>query len=99
MFIGNSSSGIIEAPSLKLPVVNIGSRNVGREHAKNIIFADPKRVNIKKAIEKALYDKRFQSVVNKCKNPYGKGGTARSIINILKKTELNKKLLLKKITY
>jgi GDP/UDP-N,N'-diacetylbacillosamine 2-epimerase (hydrolysing) len=99
VLVGNSSSGIIEAPSLKLPVVNIGSRNIGREHAKNILFVDPKQAHIRQAIEKALYDKKFKSNVRKCKNPYGSGGTALKIINILKKTELNKKLMLKKVTY
>jgi len=99
VLIGNSSSGIIEAPTLKLAVINIGSRNVGREHSDNILFIDPDSSAIKKAIEKALYDKKFKAQVRKCKNPYGIGGTARAIINILKKTELNNKLMLKKVTY
>ena len=99
VLVGNSSSGIIEAPFLKLPVVNVGSRNTGREHAKNIIFVEPKKANIKRGIEKALNDKRFKSIVKNSKNPYGKGGTTNAIIKILNKIEISKKLMLKKVTY
>ncbi len=100
VLIGNSSSGIIEAPTLGLPVVNVGSRNIGREHGTNILFTDPKKASIKKAIEKALHDKKFISAVKKSKNPYGGGHTADTIINILRAVDLDsKKLMLKKITY
>ena len=80
-------------------MVNIGSRNVGREHAENVIFVAPEKKAIQMAIKKALYNKKFQRVVRECKNPYGNGGTADAIINILKKTEFDKKLMTKKITY
>ena len=99
VLIGNSSSGIIEAPSLKLPVVNIGSRNIGREYAENVIFVEPERNEITKAIKKTLYDKKFLNEVKKCKNPWGNGKTSERIIKILKKVRLDKKLLQKKITY
>jgi len=99
VLIGNSSSGIIEAPSLKLPAVNIGSRNVGREHGENVIYVDADKRKIMKAIRKALYDSRFLIRVKQCKNPWGDGKTSGRIIKILSKIKLDKKLLQKKITY
>lgn len=99
VLIGNSSSGIIEAPSIKLPVVNIGLRNTGREHAENIIFADPAKNDIIEAIKKTLYDKKFRKKLKTCKNPYGDTKTVEKIINILNKIKINKKLLTKYLTY
>jgi len=99
VLIGNSSSGIIEAPSIKLPVVNIGSRNVGREHGENVIFVAANKNKILRGIKMALYDEKFRRKVKKCKNPYGDGKTAGRIIKILNKIKINKKLLQKKITY
>lgn len=97
--IGNSSSGIIEAPSFQLPAINIGTRQEGRERADNIIQADYDREQIKKAIEKAIFDKKFKKRVRECKNSYGDGKTANRIIKILVKTKIDKKLLDKKISY
>ncbi len=99
VLIGNSSSGIIEAPSVKLPVVNIGSRNTGREHGGNVIFVDPQKNDIVKAIKKALYNKKFREKLKKCRNPYRNGRTVDKIVNILSKIKINKKLLVKRITY
>jgi len=99
LLIGNSSSGIIEAPSLKLPVVNIGSRNVGREHSKNVIFVDAKKKDIIWAIKKAFEDKEFIRKVNKCVNPYGDGNTSSKIVKILENIKINNNLLRKRITY
>jgi len=97
--IGNSSSGIIETPSLKLPVVNIGSRNVGREHANNVIFVDAKKEEIIKAVKIALYDKDFREKVKDCINPYGDGKASERIVKILSEIKIDKKLLQKRITY
>ncbi len=99
VLIGNSSSGIIEAPALGLPAVNIGSRNTGREHGKNVIFSSALKKEIVKAINRALYDKKFINCLKKQRNPYGRTGASDKIIKILAKTEINKKLLSKKITY
>jgi len=99
VMVGNSSSGIIEAPSFKLPVVNIGKRQEGRERAENIIDVDYNRIKIKKAINKALYDKKFKGKVKKCRNPYGDGKAAIRIVNILSKVNIDEKLLQKKIIY
>jgi len=99
VLIGNSSSGIIEAPSIGLPVVNIGSRNTGREHADNVIFVDAEREKIEEAIKVALYDEEFVERARKCKNPYGDGRTSERIVDVLSKITIDKELLRKKITY
>lgn len=77
--IGNSSSGLIEAPTLNLPTVNIGPRQKGRERAKNVIDVDYNRKQISKAISKVL-GWRF----NRLKNPYGDGKTSQRVIKFLK---------------
>ena len=97
--VGNSSSGIFEAPSFHLPVVNIGPRQIGRERAENVIDVGYDKNEIKKAIKKALYDVKFKEAVKKCKNPYGDGKASERIVRILNEIDIDKNLLEKKITY
>ena len=98
--IGNSSSGIIEAPSFGLPVVNIGTRQAGRERAKNIIDVDYKKEDIKKAIKKALFDKKFKQQVRYSKNPYiGTQMAGLKIAKVLGGITIDEKLLQKKLSY
>lgn len=97
--VGNSSSGIIETPVFKVPCVNIGTRQAGRFRSSNVIDAPYERMAIKKAIRKAVCDKKFRRLVRKCRNPYGNGNAASKIVNVLKSMPLNKALLQKKITF
>jgi UDP-hydrolysing UDP-N-acetyl-D-glucosamine 2-epimerase len=99
VMVGNSSSGIIEAPSFGLPVVNIGSRQEGRQRAENVIDVDYDKEQIKAAIKKALYDEDFKEKVKKCKNPYGDGKAGVRIADILSKVKTDKNLLQKRLTY
>lgn len=99
LMIGNSSSGIIEAPSFKIPVVNIGSRQQGRERSTNIIDVQPEKNKIIKAIDFALHDKNFRQEVQTCKNRFGDGLAAKKIIKILKEIPLDEPLIQKQITY
>jgi len=99
VLIGNSSSGIIEAPSFGLPAVNIGSRQEGRERAENVIDVGYDKNEIIGSIKKALYDEEFKARVKKCKNPYGDGKTGKRVADILSKIEINNKLLQKKLIY
>lgn len=78
LMIGNSSSGIIETPFLKLPTINIGNRQDGRIKPKNIIDAKPTAIDIKKAINKSL-SKHFLKSLKKMKNPYYKNNSAKII--------------------
>src|SRR3989338_3882182 len=99
LMIGNSSSGIIEAPSFGLPVVNIGTRQAGRERAKNIIDVDYKKEDIKKAIKKALFDKKFKQQVRYSKNPYiGTQMAGLKIAKVLGGITIDEKLLQKKLS-
>lgn len=79
VLIGNSSSGLIEAPSLNLPAVNIGPRQAGREQAKNIINVGYDQKQIQSAIAKALTWK-----LNNLANPYGDGQTSGRVVKFLK---------------
>ena len=81
--VGNSSSGIIEAPSVKTGTVNIGNRQLGRLRAASVIDCQPDVTSIKKAID-TLLSSEFQSSLTNLSNPYGKGGVARKIVNVLK---------------
>jgi len=99
VFVGNSSSGIIEAPSVGIPFVSVGTRQKGRERAKNVIDADYEKKDIIKGIKKALDDKEFLNQIRNKETPYGDGNASQRIVKRLDEIELNKKLLEKKITY
>lgn len=99
VIVGNSSSGIIEAPSFHLPAVNIGSRQKGRERSMNVIDVGHKKEEIIKAIKKALQDERFRAAVRKCRNPYGDGKAGIRIAETLSKIEITPKLIQKRIVY
>jgi UDP-hydrolysing UDP-N-acetyl-D-glucosamine 2-epimerase len=98
VLIGNSSSGIIEAPSFKLPVVNIGTRQEGRERANNVIDIGYNKKEIKRAIREALSTK-FKEKLKRCKSPYGDGKTGPRVADILVKIKIDKRLLQKRLTY
>lgn len=87
--VGNSSSGIIEAPSLKIPTVNIGDRQKGRTRAESIIDCPVVAEKIYLSIEKALSDE-FKQNVKEIINPYGDGSTAKKIHKVLKDSDLDK---------
>ncbi len=93
--LGNSSSGLIEAPSFGLPVVNIGDRQKGRLRANNVIDCAPKRREILKALQKALAPS-FRSGLKGKSNPYGDGKAAQRIVDGIKQLKLGSRLLVKK---
>jgi len=99
LMIGNSSSAIIEAPSFKIPVINIGSRQKGRSRTENIIDVEPEKNKILAAIDFALNNKNFLKKVKSCKNKFGDGKASQRIVKILKELEINDKLIQKQITY
>lgn len=99
VMIGNSSSGIIEAPSFHLPVVNIGTRQQGRQRAKNVIDVRYDKTEIVKAVNKALFNSNFKEKVRNCPNPYGDGKTGPRIAVILSEIKITQNLLQKKLTY
>lgn len=95
--IGNSSSGVIEVPSLGKPTINIGDRQKGRLMAESVINCKPECASIQRALHKALKPE-FQCFCTKTKNPYGNGDTTRKIIAIMK-NNINKLDSLKKMFY
>ncbi len=97
--IGNSSAGILEAPLMKIPVINIGNRQKGRLHSSNVQFVKNNKNHIKKAINKAIFDKNYLKIVSKCKNPYGDGKSSKRIAQIIASVKIDAKLLIKDITY
>ena len=99
VMVGNSSSGIVEAPSFHLPVVNIGTRQEGRERAENVIDVDYDKNRIVKAVKKTVHDKKFKEKIKKCKNPYGDGNAGERIAKVLSEIKIDKKLLQKRMTY
>lgn len=86
--VGNSSSGIIEAPSFKIGTINVGDRQKGRIKARNTIDCNPTRESIRKAV-KHLYSKHFQESLKRIASPYGKGNTAKKIKDIIKSYDLS----------
>lgn len=94
ILIGNSSSGIIESTFFKLPTINIGDRQFGRECGKNVIHTDYKKQEIKKAIDLCLSIK-FKKMASQTRSPYGKGFAGKKIIHFLENIPYDKKLLSK----
>ena len=95
--IGNSSSGIIEAASFKIPVVNIGDRQKGRMRTKNIIDVRCSETDIVRGLKKALSQK-FRTSLKKLQNPYDKyrdGHVARRMKDRLKRVELDEGIIKK----
>jgi GDP/UDP-N,N'-diacetylbacillosamine 2-epimerase (hydrolysing) len=98
ILIGNSSSGVHEAATFKIPVVNIGTRQNGRTKPKNVLNVDHNPVEIIKAIKLGLSN-RFKKKIKNIKNPYGDGNSATKIVKIIKSLNLKKFNTQKKITY
>lgn len=96
--VGNSSSGIIEAPSFELPAVNIGRRQAGRLQGNNVINAEHDPAVIEEAIRTALSSPFRESLRGK-QNPYGDGRSSERILSILSDIEIDEQLLIKRITY
>lgn len=84
--IGNSSSGILEAPYLKTPTVNIGDRQRGRVKADSVLDCSPHEASIKNAIEKAL---SFNFNQEKNYELYGTGNAANKIFEVIKNCKIN----------
>lgn len=98
VIVGNSSSGIIEAPTYKLPAVNIGNRQRGRLQGVNVINVGYDEKGIIAAIKKAMTP-QFRKRVAAGKNPYGDGRSAKRIVEILATVPIDEKLLVKRMPY
>ena len=94
--IGNSSSGLTEAPSFKTATINIGDRQKGRIKAESVLNCLPKKQSIIKSVKYA-YSKKFQKILKDVKNPYDKGPPSKKIVKIIKNIKLEN--ILKKKFY
>ncbi|MBF8274560.1 MAG: neuC [Magnetococcales bacterium] len=92
--VGNSSSGILEAPAMKIPTVNIGARQLGRLRAPSVLDCDESSQSIQNALHHAL-SSPFKAMVKKSGHPFGDGHSAEKIVEILKSHQ-TEGLLLKK---
>jgi UDP-hydrolysing UDP-N-acetyl-D-glucosamine 2-epimerase len=100
--VGNSSSGIVEAPSLKVPTVNIGDRQKGRIRAPSVIDVPCRREDIVAGIRKALYDSEFRRLLKDVENPYdphGDGNVSGRIVEVLERVPLDRRLLEKRLDF
>ena len=86
--VGNSSSGIIEAPAMGIPTVNMGDRQRGRIRAGSVIDCDERREDIAAAIGKAL-SPEFRDLARATESPFGRGGVAQRIAAVLKEADLD----------
>jgi len=93
--VGNSSSGILEAASFHLPVVNVGTRQQGRVRGKNVLDVGDARAEIAAAIRTAL-SHEFRATLSDLVNPYGDGHAAERIVARLRSVELGDTLLRKR---
>ena len=78
--VGNSSSGLTEAPSFKIGTINIGNRQKGRIQATSVINCEAESRSISNAIN-TLYSTTFQENLKLVKNPYGEGGASAKIVS------------------
>lgn len=93
--VGNSSSGIVEAASFGLPVVNIGSRQSGRVKGVNVIDVGYERTSVGEGLKQAL-DPQFRIELRGMRNPYDAGEASEKIVQVLKQIQLDDRLIIKR---
>jgi GDP/UDP-N,N'-diacetylbacillosamine 2-epimerase (hydrolysing) len=96
--VGNSSSGLLEAPTFKTPSVNIGRRQDMRFRGKNVIDVSFDVDEIKQAIDRAI-SSEFEEYLSDCENPYGDGHSSERILDLLVNTIPDSKWMTKKLMY
>lgn len=97
--VGNSSSGLLEAPTFKVPAVNIGRRQFMRFRGVNVIDVPFVEKDIVAAINKATSIEFREYLKKECVNPYGDGHSSERILNLLINTKVDENWIIKKLTY
>ncbi len=90
VIVGNSSSAIIEAPSFGLPAVNIGSRQLGRERARDVLDVGHDKKSIARAVRSVLANSRFHMGIAGTRHPYGNGRASKRIARHLRNINLGR---------
>jgi GDP/UDP-N,N'-diacetylbacillosamine 2-epimerase (hydrolysing) len=89
--VGNSSSGILEAPTLRVGTINIGDRQLGRTQSGSVINALANKESIEKALKK-LFSSEFKRNLDAYRSPYGEGGSSSKILSVLRDFDFDKVL-------
>lgn len=97
--VGNSSAGILEAPTLGLPTVNVGNRQRGRLHGGNVEFVRHDPARIAAAVRRAVQDGAYRAAVAAAPSPYGDGRSGPRVARLLAETPIDRRLLVKEMTY
>ncbi|MEK7560611.1 MAG: UDP-N-acetylglucosamine 2-epimerase [Patescibacteria group bacterium] len=95
--IGNSSSALVEAPYFKLPAINIGNRQRGRDREENIVDAKPTERGIGNAIHYALTDAGFKKNLARCGKRLGDGNASERVLEVIKNLRIDERLMRKKM--
>ena len=93
--VGNSSSGLFDTPILKIPAVNIGSRQTGRTRAENVVDVVFDKTAIVKTIRFVLQDFAYRAKLAQCRSPYGDGHATERTLDVLKRLILSRALVAK----
>jgi GDP/UDP-N,N'-diacetylbacillosamine 2-epimerase (hydrolysing) len=99
MLLGNSSLGLLEAPFLRLPAINVGNRQTSRSHSENVFFVPHERKEIARQARAILEDEATQHRVRNCANPFGDGKTGKRVAELLASIPLDHRLLNKDLNY
>lgn len=99
VLVGNSSMGLLEAPYLKLPVINVGRRQTNRHHAENVFFVPAERGQIVKQLHDIMENPATQEIIRNCANPFGDGHTGERVADLLASIPIDAKLLNKDLSY
>lgn len=97
--LGNSSLGLLEAPFLKLPVINVGGRQTARHHAENVFFVPHQRADIVRTVQRIRQDLDVIQRIAQCNNPFGDGRTGERVAQIFAETPIDDSLLNKDLTF
>ena len=99
VLLGNSSLGLLEAPFLRLPVVNVGARQKMRHHVENVLFVACNKEQIVDKVRSILGSEELRKRIANCSNPYGDGHTGERVANLLATTPVDARLLTKDLSY
>jgi GDP/UDP-N,N'-diacetylbacillosamine 2-epimerase (hydrolysing) len=96
---GNSSLGLLEAPYLRLPAINVGNRQTQRHHAENVFFVPARRDEIVRQVRTILENQEIQDRVRQADNPFGDGYTGERVAELLAATPIDARLMNKNLSY